>query len=459
MLIAFGLLLLGSVRPTATVQAEGLLQGVPLLNGYKIYFTEANGEAVRFNREANGISRLAGLLRLLGAELFTLDWRASFPTDADLVIVAGSTSDFSADQTARLWTYLDADGSLLLLSDPITGTTRSPQGLRAESGIFTLMWDDAGMRVRDDIVVTENTSGGGAPLVEDFLSANYNDAHPIAAGAGGELYFSTVRSVAIDSSLQSFIVTPLVFSPDDYYGEISFFEYRETDLAEYNIGEDTTRGAQAVVVTAENSAANVRVALIGDRDFILNGGGLRTSPATSAAFVYPENARFMMRLIAWLLQADPANTYEFTFDTPGPTATVTITPTPIVTNADLVVTMTPSTTEPQEGEAVVYEITLTNSGPEIATAVTLTAALPEQVRFVSATASTRRGYNNTTGVWDVGDLAVDATATLTLVVQINPETVGMTIPLTAAVNPSDAIRDSDTSNNQSTVEVIVAAGS
>jgi hypothetical protein len=97
-----------SLAPVSSVQAEHILQGMPSLAGYHIYFTEDGGEASRFDRTDVGLSRLAGLLELQGASLYTLEWRNGVPPDADLVIIAGPTSDFSSDQTAWLWAYLQA---------------------------------------------------------------------------------------------------------------------------------------------------------------------------------------------------------------------------------------------------------------------------------------------------------------------------------------------------------------
>jgi len=64
-----------SALPPNRVQAGTALQGVPRLDGKNIYFSEAFGEASRFDRGPTGLSRFAGLLRLLGANLYTLEWR------------------------------------------------------------------------------------------------------------------------------------------------------------------------------------------------------------------------------------------------------------------------------------------------------------------------------------------------------------------------------------------------
>jgi len=61
-----------------------------------------------FDRSDLGLSRFAGLLSQLGANLFTLEWRTGFPTDADLIVIAGPVADLAPDQIARLWAGVPA---------------------------------------------------------------------------------------------------------------------------------------------------------------------------------------------------------------------------------------------------------------------------------------------------------------------------------------------------------------
>src|SRR5215470_8874766 len=121
MVLALGILaiaLLLGIHSTPTAQADALLQDQPRLDGVNIYFAESEGEASRFDRLDTGLSRFAGLMRQLGANLYTLEWHTNFPTDADLVVIAGPTNDLQPDQVARLWSYVNNHGRLLLLANP-----------------------------------------------------------------------------------------------------------------------------------------------------------------------------------------------------------------------------------------------------------------------------------------------------------------------------------------------------
>lgn len=340
------LIVIMSMPPVARVQADNILQGMPRLDGFQIYFTEAAGEASRFDRTDTGLSRLAGLLELQGAELYTLEWRTGIPADADLLVIAGPSKDLTADQTAWLWAYLQQGGRLLLVVEP----TLMPgfSGLKAGSGLFSLMWSDMGLRARDDVVVIEGGTRWAVPpspkaaadaptntplplqeqpaLITDLITTNLNRQHPILGGLEGSLAFFGARSLEVDEAPRTSQVTSLVTSDSTFYGETKYNEYLSGVAPENNIGADTTRTALVLAAVVVNIETGMRIVVIGDRDFAANGNGLQSSPPYSASFLYPDNVRFLLNSVAWSLGVQgPA---DISFATPGPTATPTITPSP-----------------------------------------------------------------------------------------------------------------------------------
>lgn len=339
-------------RPSAQAQ-----QGDTPSGDLKIYFTEANDEASRFDRSDIGLSRLGGLLERLGAQMYTLEWRNNIPADADLIVIAGPTDDYTSEQTARLWAYLNNGGRLLILAEPIVeGSFSFPQ----DQGLFELCWTDLSIRGKEDVVVIEGdmqtvpspveepdeedtTATLPAPemidvpvLISDLVVSNINTDHPITQGIEGELAFFGARSLEVDTSFQITQVTALAFSDDGYYGETRYREYQDNGISEYLTEEDTLRGSLPLAAVAENPSTGTRIVLIGDRDFATNGGGLQTSPPNSPSFLYPANVQFLLNSIAWLLDTEAE---DLSFPTPGNTATPTVTSTPT-----LVPTETPIST-------------------------------------------------------------------------------------------------------------------
>jgi hypothetical protein len=350
LMVGFGAMLIVlvammNVPPTSRVQADNVLQDMPSLEGYQIYFTEAVGESSRFDRTDIGLSRFAGLLELLGADLYTLEWRNGVPPDADLLVIPGPIKDLTPEQTAWLWVYMQGHGRVLLLAEsPFAGF----EALKQASGLMLLMWAEMGARARNDMIVIEGELRevivpgtpvkAGTPtnppqppvqrplLIRDFVTVNLNRQHPIMDGLDGNLAFFGARSLEVDETPRESQVTTLVSSDSSFYGEVAFGEYLATGDALYNIGVDTTRTALVLAAAMEDDTTGTRLVIVGDRDFATNGKGLQTSPPYSGSFLYPDNVRFLLNATIWLIGVE--GSVDMSFPTPGPSATPTTTPSP-----------------------------------------------------------------------------------------------------------------------------------
>lgn len=355
-LILFG----GMTIKPVPAYAQGFTQSMPDLTGVNIYFSEAHGERSIYDRTEDGLSRFAGLLRLAGANLFTLEWRQGIPADADLIIIPGPTANIDPDNVARLWTYLQGGGRVLLALDAFDAPARVSRALAANTGFFSLSWSDLGVQARNDVVVrqtgmqtitlTETNDDEEevefsleVPVLEtDFMTRNIDAGHPITSALAplmnddesvtanlNSLFFDRTRSLEVDASLQNFVVTPLVFTEDPTtYGETNFNAYLADGFSEYSTEDDTPLGELIVAAAYERESIGSKMLLLGSSDFLRNGAGFVTSPAYSGAFVYPLNAQFALRSVAWLLEVEPtiANLPE-----PAETATPTLMPTPTPT--------------------------------------------------------------------------------------------------------------------------------
>lgn len=326
------------------------------LAGIHIYFSEASNEASPFDRSDEGISRLAGLLQELGAELYTIDWRVDVPLDAELVVIAGPTRDLSAEAIARLWVYLTQGGKLFLLAEPLVtrvqdgvSTIENNRALQSTRGFFELTWSDYGIRGRDDVLLAlaESGSTDAAPITD--FTTTVPDTSII--DSGGELAFFGARSIEFDSSLQRYQVTPVVFAADGFYGETGFADYVDTGVLAYDAELDIAPEQLAVAVAAEQPDTGARILLIGDRQFVTNGGGLQTSPPNTTNLVYPGNVQFTLDGIGWLLGIESPVTIPIAYSAPGPTATNTPTTTPAPSS-----TAEPEATQSASGAISIREL-------------------------------------------------------------------------------------------------------
>ncbi len=87
-------------------------------------------------------------------------------------------------------------------------------------------------------------------------------------------------------------------------------------------------------------------------------------------------------------------------------------------SADLSLTKTVDNATPNDGDVVNFTITVKNDGPHSATGLEVTDVLPTGLDFNSATAS-QGSYDHNTGIWTVGTLAANATATLQIATKVN----------------------------------------
>ena len=449
-------ILVGSIFIALPVSAGNMLQTFPSLEGYTIYFTDSNGEASPFDRSQFGISRLGGLLWQLGAKIETLNMSGAIPEDADLIVIVGPNNDLLPDATARLWSYLEDSGSLLLMSDPTIGSGRNITGLNSNSALLTLLWSEMGIRFLEGGVVMPNPDDPRL-LIDSLTTTIIDHSHPATAGITGDLGFYRARVVDVDGSIQQFQATPLVFSPETYYGETSYNDYILNGVADYSIENDLPYSRLPLAAVSVNPRTNTRVALIGNHSFATNGGGFRTSPSRSAAFVFPDNPRFLIQLMAWLMEADDVPTQEIPFPTPEATGTPIPTATPIVVNTDLAITISVNNAAPGQSDAIIYAITVTNNGPERSPRTMVNVTLPTSVTFASSKATTRSAYDDRNAVWDIGELLPQNSQTLSIAAVVNPGTSGTTITAGATVSSQVTLNDTDTTNNTASVDVTVVA--
>ena len=105
---------------------------------------------------------------------------------------------------------------------------------------------------------------------------------------------------------------------------------------------------------------------------------------------------------------------------------------PPPTTADLSLSNTVNNTIPGVGENVTFTLAIDNAGPLDATNVEVTDQLPAGLSLVSATPS-QGSYNSNTGVWDVGTVGNNDTATLDVVATTTtPGNVTYTAEVTAS---------------------------
>jgi uncharacterized repeat protein (TIGR01451 family) len=169
----------------------------------------------------------------------------------------------------------------------------------------------------------------------------------------------------------------------------------------------------------------------------VSAGGSATLQLTASATA--AGAKVNTAEITASSQPDPDSTPNNNSASEDDQASVTITP----LAADLSLTKTTDTPTPNVGANVTFIVTLTNSGPDAATNVAVTDQLPAGLRLVRATPA-QGTYNGSTGVWSVGTVTANSSATLQVVVTVTQQGAQANA---AQVTASDQFDPDSTPNN------------
>lgn len=122
---------------------------------------------------------------------------------------------------------------------------------------------------------------------------------------------------------------------------------------------------------------------------------------------------------------------------------------------DLQLTKTVDQSTPVEGDTVNFTLKVKNLGPDPATGVEVTDVLPAGLTFVSSTP----GYNNGTGIWTAGNIAVGDSVSLTLEASVNASTLGQTITNSASITLLNETDPNLTNNSASSGITVVPESS
>jgi large repetitive protein len=155
---------------------------------------------------------------------------------------------------------------------------------------------------------------------------------------------------------------------------------------------------------------------------------------------------------------DVTNTATVASATPDPdptdnSATAVTTDDPAGADLDLVKTVDADSAA--VGDVVTYEITVTNHGPADATGVIVKDALPKGLDYISSKAD-RGSYDEHSGHWNVGDLPLDAVATLHVRTRITSDAHGTLTNLATVAGLDQTDQTPANDEAEANVEVLAA---
>lgn len=253
-----------------------------------VYLDTSLGERDPLDTTTEGITAINNGMRESGLITYPLDITniantgGDIPQDASAVIFARPLTDLNAEETAVVRRYLDAGGSLLLVTDVLFNPTPF---LQQDGQFNTYLWENYGIRALDAAVV-DYGSAQTTPL-EITGGALYQEQEELSANLGSNpTLFRLARALEVNLNFGNPDVANgrLIVSSGDSYAETNWDLLGQTNTYAYDEGADQ-QGPIALVVWAHNEHNNSRIVMVGDSDFIANGL-VASTPGTGDAILF-----------------------------------------------------------------------------------------------------------------------------------------------------------------------------
>jgi ABC-type uncharacterized transport system involved in gliding motility auxiliary subunit len=234
---------------------------VKLISGEtkNVYFVTGHGEKSPMDSGNQSYSMAKTTLEKKNYTVKELNLLTSkgIPEDANVLVIAGPTQQFLAEEVQLISDFLAKKGSVIIMEDP-TGTVG--QDLLAD--YVSQVW---GIKFGNDILIDAN---GNQYFQNPFIAVGGVAAsHPIISSelTNQAFLFQVARSVSSTGTATSSSQDEVIKTGDQAWAE--------TDLASLNNnsykpdqGADIV-GSVPIVTTGENTTTNTRVVVVGDSDF------------------------------------------------------------------------------------------------------------------------------------------------------------------------------------------------
>ena len=275
------------------------------------------------------------------------------------------------------------------------------------------------------------TGAGGATCNVASGSGNINTTANIPAGAATITFLvsATIAPDATGTLVNTASVTPPpnASDPSSANSTVSDSLTPQADVA-------ITKTGPASIVPGNTLVYTIAVTNTGPSDadgvvvddptpsgltFVSNAGDCTTPFPCSLGTMPPGSSQVITSTFAvpqgYTTPAPIVNVAHVSTTTtdPNPSNNSVTLPTSLITDADVDVTKSMPTTTVHVGDVIAVTIDLVNHGPNQARGIEITDNLPAGLDFVSATA-TQGSYDETTGLWTTGSLAVNDTAQLVI---------------------------------------------
>lgn len=247
-----------------------------------VYFLTGHGEYDPTTTGDQSYSQIKRVLESKNYTVATLNLLATnqIPEDAQVIIIAGPKKPVSQEEVARLQTFVENGGGLVVMEEPLL-LTEFGDSADPLAEYLAQSW---GIILGNDVVIDQSSN---QPY---FAIASEWGSHKTVQSLRGYVgVLPTARSVSVGSAPEGVSQTTLVST--------SSYAWAETDMAalESQTGQVSAdpdvdmMGPVPLAAVGEKFASESRVAVFGDADF-----------ATNAFFQAYANSDFLINTVDWV---------------------------------------------------------------------------------------------------------------------------------------------------------------
>lgn len=232
-----------------------------------VYFLTGHGERDTAQTDENGISSIADKLKEQNYDIKPLNLQVTntVPSDARVIVVAGSLQPLTQSEVDTLGRYLQTeDASLVALLDPPAQSQGDEPP--AADPLVDYLKNTWGITARTDIIVDVANSFPQQPLIP--LNNGYASSPITDRLQGVATFFPLARSLEYTTTTDV-TVTPLITTDEGAWGETDIASLQSQSGPAADDAEAT--GPLTLALSAVNNVTKSRVVVFGDSDFAGNG--------------------------------------------------------------------------------------------------------------------------------------------------------------------------------------------
>lgn len=247
-----------------------------------IYFLSGHQELDPYGKDETALAYARTALEAKNYTIAVLNLSTNpvIPPDASTIIIAGAYQPLAATEVDLLAEYLHQGGAVIFMLEPGPLVFSSADW----QYLYQYLEQNWGITFANDVIVDQNSMFDRVIAIGDTETYARHSVTQNLYGAA--TLFPSSQAVLITNVPETVSITPLISTNQNAWGETDISSI-QNGLEQFQ-AEDDVQGPTRLVVIAEDSQTNARIAVVGDSDF-----------AVDANFYQYGNGDLLINLVDW----------------------------------------------------------------------------------------------------------------------------------------------------------------